>query len=140
MKNYFKLLLFVSILNFVSCSSSEEKDGYETVEADAKAEVSLSINDFDIAIQDESYSKSLDGKVVEITGKVIKTYSISENGDASKGAHYIEIEGEEVDLVKPTIMCFFGSSQESLMGKTVTVKGHFFNDKGYTGIMHCIAK
>lgn len=136
MKNYFFLFLFVPAILF-SCSSTKDDEGYPSVEADAKAELSVSMVEFDQAIQDENYSKSLDGKVVEVSGKVIKTYSISENGDASKGAHYIEIEGESEEIVKPKIMCFFGTSQESLMGKMVTVKGHYFDDKGYNGIMHC---
>lgn len=138
MKRYFFLLLFAPTILF-SCSSSEEGEGYPTVDQDTKAEASMSLTEFDQAIQDENYSKSLNGKVVEVTGKVIKTYSISEDGDASKGAHYIEIEGESEELVKPEIMCFFGTSQESLMGKMVTVKGHYFDDKGYKGIMHCLA-
>lgn len=141
MKTHF--LAIATLLIIQSCSNSKkdeaQTESYSTVSADEKPELSMSAVEFDSTILDESFAASLNGKVVEISGKVVKTHSIADGGDTEKGAHYIKVDGENGGTSSEGILCFFGSSQEALMGKTVKIKGHFFYEDGYSGLIHCMA-
>jgi hypothetical protein len=134
-----KIFLFLTGILFMACTSYAQN--YKTISKDAKPAFTLTPKELESAAADAAKASAMNNKVVEIKGKVIKTYSIGAAGDRSKGTHYINIEvpNEADPYMSSYITCFFGTSQAALMGKEVTVKGEFLKKGSYSCLWHCVA-